>query len=164
MLKNKFNADQFENNRIRIEIEANRFLLEHIIRVYKQFDGDLVSAIVLGVISFHTISTIAKAHGYDTFKISDILSELSDRSIQPCNAYSISESTGIPRETVRRKIEKLIQAGFIVKNDKSEVYFKEGTQFFFSNFSLETVNNILNSASNLRKILIYEEGSGAGAP
>ena len=33
--------------------------------------------------------------------------------LRPCNAFSISSSTGIPRETVRRKVSHLIQQGWI---------------------------------------------------
>lgn len=153
MFKKRFSTEEFEKNRIKIEIETNKFLVDHIVRVYKLFDGDIVSAIVLGAISFHTISNIAPKLNHDTNKISKALANQNDSSIPPCNAYSISESTGIPRETVRRKIEKLVQAGFITKNTKSEVFFKEGTQFFFSHFSLETANNVLNAADNLREFI-----------
>ena len=55
MLKKRFSTEEFEKNRIKIEIETNKFLVDHIVRVYKLFDGDIVSAIVLGAISFHTI-------------------------------------------------------------------------------------------------------------
>ncbi|GEB80895.1 hypothetical protein DDE01_23100 [Desulfovibrio desulfuricans] len=154
MLKTRFSTEEFEKNRIKIEIETNKFLVDHIVRVYKLFDGDITSAIILGAISFHTISNIAPKLNHDTNKISKVLANHNDPRIPPCNAYSISESTGIPRETVRRKIDKLVQAGFITKNTKAEVFFKEGTQFFFSHFSLETANNVLNAADKLREIII----------
>lgn len=110
MLKKRFSTEEFEKNRIKIEIETNKFLVDHIVRVYKLFDGDIVSAIVLGAISFHTISNIAPKLNHDTNKISKALANQNDSSIPPCNAYSISESTGIPRETVIYSPEQTLKA------------------------------------------------------
>jgi hypothetical protein len=42
------------------------------------------------------------------------------------NAYSISEATGIPRETTRRKIKKLIELGAIIEVGRAEYVMKPG--------------------------------------
>lgn len=45
----------------------------------------------------------------------------------PVNALSIAESTGIPRETVRRKIKEMIADGFLVEDERGGYRLKPGT-------------------------------------
>lgn len=40
---------------------------------------------------------------------------LPERTIAPCNALSISDATGMPRETVRRKVKELEKRGWLVR-------------------------------------------------
>ena len=42
------------------------------------------------------------------------------------NATSIAQSTGIPRETVRRKLDRLLKLGFIVEKGRSRYVLKPG--------------------------------------
>lgn len=37
------------------------------------------------------------------------------------NAFSVSKATGIPRETVRRRVDKLVKKGWLAKNAKGEI-------------------------------------------
>jgi hypothetical protein len=41
---------------------------------------------------------------------------------RPINALSVSETTGIPRETVRRKLKALVERGVLVEKDGGYVY------------------------------------------
>lgn len=79
-----------------------------LIRCRRAFDGDLDKMAVLSVIGERTLTTERAAGiSYDRF--------LDGRRGLPCprpiNIQSISECTGIPRETVRRKIAQLIDKG-----------------------------------------------------
>jgi predicted ArsR family transcriptional regulator len=56
------------------------------------------------------------------------------KHLEPTNAFSISQATGIPRETVRRKIDKLQQKGWAVKNERSEVYMSETVSVYLDRF------------------------------
>ena len=48
-----------------------------------------------------------------------------DCGLKPCNAYSIAAATGLPRETVRRKIGRLIELGWICREDNGHLYITE---------------------------------------
>ena len=71
--------------------------------LYRTFDGDITLALVLG-----EIGQYGAASRY-----------LDGRSPnhQPrcCNALSIAHASGIPRETVRRKLKKLLDLGWITE-------------------------------------------------
>ncbi len=44
------------------------------------------------------------------------------RDLRPCNAYSIAAATGLPRETVRRKIARLTELGWINRRRNGHLY------------------------------------------
>jgi predicted transcriptional regulator len=73
-----------------------QFFVEHLADVSRVFDGDLQEVLVLAVIG----QTCIRAN------------ELG-RKNAPINASRISETTGIPRQTVRRKLQSLEQRGWI---------------------------------------------------
>jgi predicted ArsR family transcriptional regulator len=41
---------------------------------------------------------------------------------RPINALSVSEATGIPRETVRRKLKALVEKGVLIEKNGGYVY------------------------------------------
>jgi DNA-binding IclR family transcriptional regulator len=43
-----------------------------------------------------------------------------------CNALSIAEATGLPRETVRRKMKRLVDMGFLVRRDGGDYVMRAG--------------------------------------
>jgi DNA-binding transcriptional ArsR family regulator len=45
----------------------------------------------------------------------------------PANALSIADSTGLPRETVRRKLKELLAAGFVMTDERGGYRLKPGS-------------------------------------
>jgi DNA-binding GntR family transcriptional regulator len=39
-----------------------------------------------------------------------------------CNAFSLSQATGVPRETVRRKIKQLVKLGWIEQHNRHGLF------------------------------------------
>lgn len=75
-------------------------MLHALREIYRLFDGDIVMALVLGELGQHAVA--GNHHG-------------SGRRghLRPSNAHSIAAASGIPRETVRRKLDKLIAKGWV---------------------------------------------------
>lgn len=46
--------------------------------------------------------------------------------LSPCNVSSIAAATGLNRETVRRKVNQLVEAGFLVKSAEGGVGYTTG--------------------------------------
>lgn len=88
-----------------------RFLIE----CRKAFDGDLDRFLVLAVIGERTYSQQHADPGidYDTFRSG----KAPTTPTLDINLRSIAEFSGIPRETVRRKIVELTEKGWITRND-----------------------------------------------
>ncbi len=128
-----FDSDWYEENRSEIAVIMGCFFLRHLNLLYREFKGDFVLCLVLGEIAHHNISGFFSTQG-TCLKIQKQFATYPDRMrhLKPANAFSISEATGIPRETVRRKIDKLQKKGWIIKNDRSEVVICETVSDHFT--------------------------------
>lgn len=98
---------------------ASRFAISAMRRAYRMFDGDLTLFLVFGEIAHHNMSRalamLNLRDAPDSSRWQALMRELQAQKIAPCNALSISEATGIPRETVRRKVKELEARGWLVR-------------------------------------------------
>lgn len=96
--------------------EFSRYLI--ICRKY--FHGDLDLLLLLAVIGDRTL-VAGKIDPSITY--SDLLSgnHLKFRP-EPINYHSVAEFTGIPRESVRRKIQHLIDIGWVERTDEGSLF------------------------------------------
>jgi DNA-binding GntR family transcriptional regulator len=71
-----------------------------------------------------------------------------------CNAHSLSQSTGIPRETIRRKIDALIARGWLEKVPGKGVRITPVCVTHFSHsFNVPTLTELLATARVITGIL-----------
>lgn len=80
------------------------------------FDGDLDSVLILAVVGSAVLprDRLPKDLAYDDF----LTGESRRNLVTPLNTHSISQITGIPRESVRRKLSKLQKKGWTVRDDR----------------------------------------------
>lgn len=117
------NAEPNVDRHREITYLTGRFLGEHITRVYHLFDGDLIAAIVLATVAQHNLQRF-----YDdvAHRADETFDELLDRErhvehMRYCNALSVSAATGVPRETVRRKVRMLEEKGWLKVGERGEL-------------------------------------------
>ena len=98
---------------------ASRFTINTLRRAYRLFDGDLTLFLVFGEIAHYNMSRALQALSVrdapDSPRWRALVRALDEQKVTPCNALSISEATGIPRETVRRKVKELEARGWLVR-------------------------------------------------
>jgi hypothetical protein len=142
----------------------NEFILWHLNRVRGRFDGDLDSALILGEIAHFNMQKIISRHHKPDAIMSEALahaktakhySEVPDigQLIRHCNAFSISASTGIPRETVRRKIQWLQEQGWIEKNAKGHLAITPLPAETFKEFNQEMLAEFFNIYEHIQTVL-----------
>lgn len=139
---------QYEAHRGGVQVSLGLFFIRYLRRLFVEFDGDMVAAIVLGEVAHHNIRVALQSqrargealalHPHET------LGEL-----LPCNAYSVSQATGLPRETVRRKVVGLIRRGWLVRNDRGELEITAMPTEVFADFNFELANGVLELAAAL---------------
>lgn len=92
--------------------------VEHLIECRRTI-GDLDLVLVLAAIGDRTLSERRTDPKLSYFQILDGSANLSPEDI---NIASLSDYTGIPRETVRRKTGELIARGWVERNEKGYFY------------------------------------------
>jgi CRP-like cAMP-binding protein len=99
------------------------FSARHTLRTMRQFaevfdhDYDLVIIfLTVAEVALQAIFHLAAVNPHD----GDIAESFKDLSAVGLSVLSIGESTGIPRETVRRKVRRLIDMGFLAMKDRDK--------------------------------------------
>lgn len=83
------------------------------------FDGDLDLMLILAIIGSRSLPSRRN----QPFTLDDFMtSSLGQRHPDPINLQSIAECSGIPRETVRRKLTQLEQRSWISKNAQGHYF------------------------------------------
>lgn len=85
-----------------------------------QFDGDLDSVLLMLVIAEKTLSLTGPTTdpSFDHFLR---LSEPAGAPFSALNAHYLALHTGIPRETARRKIDRLIERGWVSRSARGDL-------------------------------------------
>lgn len=84
-------------------------------RTWEHFNGDLAMAFVLGEIAVYNVSQLHVSPEACRSLPQRLREGRLHELLKPCNAYSIAEATGMPRETVRRKFGLLEQQDWITR-------------------------------------------------
>jgi hypothetical protein len=129
-----------EERRLEVSYHTGRFMIDHLVRLYAMFEGDLTASIVLGTVAQHNVQRyydeIAKRSpaGFDR------LVEQGDHlpHMRPCNALSVSAATGIPRETVRRKVRWLTRKGWLTVGERGQLAVGKDVRKQFEAFDRQT--------------------------
>ena len=95
-------------------LAVNLYLTRYLGRLSKAFAGDVSEAIVLGEIAHHNVSGVLAEIGRLP-KLHEAVASgrINRHAYLPTNAFSIAQATGIPRQTVRRKIASLTKRGWL---------------------------------------------------
>ncbi len=90
-----------------VEWLLQEFFLWNMNQVRSTFDGDIDSALILGEIAHHNrLMKFGRSASADR-------GDGADPPMSPANIRGISRATGIPRETVRRKVQRLARQGWL---------------------------------------------------
>lgn len=133
---------------------AGRFMTEHLIRVHALFEGDLTAALVLATVAQHNIQRyydeVARGStaGFDEL----VAAGAHVAHLRPCNALSVSAATGIPRETVRRKIQWLEARGWLTKGKRGELAVVVNLSEAFQQFDLEMIERLYECGRTVGRI------------
>jgi DNA-binding MarR family transcriptional regulator len=92
----------------------NDAFCELLVRLRRQFGGDLDRMLVLAIIGSRTLAR----GSIDGLSYDDFMGrERPDDEPAPINLQSIADYSGIPRETVRRKLRDLESLGWIIRRN-----------------------------------------------
>jgi len=120
--------------------------LEFLITLHNLFDGDFDLYIVFGAIGHYRELqfTNGKIDGSkSTLEMPNYLKRL--------NPTTLSDVTGIPRETVRRKIKKLIQMGYISIGERKRLEISFEHKHKLGSFKIATLGEYLKFITKVKE-------------
>lgn len=116
-------------------------------RWFEEFDRDIMLPILLGEIALHNIGTPSPGAG-------DGDDALPECTLKPCNAYSIAAATGLPRETVRRKVARLVELGWVSRRKNGHLYVSSSALHHFGHLmSSRELPDLIDTADRARRLL-----------
>jgi len=116
-------------------------------RCFKLCDGDIYSFIILSEIAMYDSKKTLLDTQRENFN-------LFGEQQRGSNAHSISLSSGIPKETVRRKIKKIQTQGWVVKNNRKQLFISRQRGKELYKFTQETFDNFNCFIENMDKFTI----------
>jgi hypothetical protein len=147
-----------------VTVLMNLMFVRHLIQTYQTFGGDLVAAIVLGEVAHHNLASMTNTAG-TPHELSEALQAEGaalPRRFLPTNSFSIAQATGIPRETVRRKVASLVRRGWMEKDAEGNLYVAASAHESFVAFNAERLRDLLDTARAVESLLRDGPPAGAG--
>jgi len=140
----------------------SHFFIRYLSGLYREFDGDLALVIVLGEIAHHNVCRLFSSNGpLPPFGETNYDDPALYENLEPCNAFSLAAATGIPRETVRRKIDQLVKRGWLLRTANGSVRMRPAVgQHFRPDFNVRLLRELLEVSDQLRRVLASSPGGG----
>lgn len=144
------------DKRTLVSTVVNRFTTDFLRRAYQTFDGDLVMALVFGEIAQYNFSRALRKlmaqNERQHAQWKDMVKSFELEKVAPCNALSISEATGIPRETVRRKVREMERRGWLRREGTNRLSVSPGIAADLQEFTLEILKEFVATMNLMRDL------------
>jgi hypothetical protein len=138
-----------------VSLVMSHFFVRYLAFVYRNFAGDLTLPIILGEVAHHNV-TRHFAGQISAARAAQLALPVERmwREMSPCNAFSLSQATGIPRETVRRKIGQLVKQGWLARNPRGEVTITPAlAAHFLPERNVEMLAELLETSAVIGELL-----------
>ena len=128
-----FNEDNYRICQREITTLMALYHLSYLRRLSEAFNGDLDMPLILGEVALRNIGLLATKRGFSKKNFDQlVVNSRKEGKLLPCSAMSASLATGLPRETVRRKLNKLAKNGFLEKLPDSTFVITEKPLAYYS--------------------------------
>lgn len=124
-------------------------LIRYLVECRRASDGDLDLFLIMATIGERTFN---ERHAPDAMSLEEFVGGTVGKiEPLPINAQSISDFTGIPRETVRRKIDTLLKKGWVKRDQKNYFTATDDVNHAFSRLTEITQKYLQDFTSSLSK-------------
>jgi DNA-binding MarR family transcriptional regulator len=114
---------------------VNSFIVSSLVRLYAEFDGDVLEAVVLGELAQREAPGPSGTQAREDNR--------------HCNAFAIANRTGIPRETVRRKLSSLERRGWVHRETNGAFALTAAARKHFAPWCVELRDKLRELARHL---------------
>ena len=136
-----------------LAFSVNRHIVDHMRRICVELSMDPESAQIWGSLAHLNVLPNLPL-GTDPMVLLDELGCRKEVNLQPIRLTELTQVTGLPRETVRRKLENLRKQGKVSRTDDGKwLYLSTGITDAEREFTRNTVRQFLMTAQTLLSIL-----------
>ena len=136
-----------------LAFSVNRHIVNHLRRMLLELSLDPETAQIWGSLAHMNVLPNLPL-GSDPMEFLDEMGRIRDHVLEPIRLAELVQITGLPRETVRRKLEKLQKMGKVNRTvDNRWVYADTGIGQSEQEFTRDTVLQFLRTAQTLVTIL-----------
>ncbi len=137
-----------------VAFALNRYIVDHLLRFGRQFGPDYQMLVVWGVVAHQSVIHHMPAGSRpSTVLAQDGMLKAPDPELRPVRQRDLSQITGIPKETVRRKLLKLEGEGWIRRQDSGWVLNRDSIDPELREFSRESAKRLLAVSDHIRQLL-----------
>lgn len=142
----------------KIAFTTNRFIIHHMRRLMTDMDMDAESAIVWGLLGQMNVAHYMH-YGKGDVRQFDELGNVAPRTgMKPVRLTDIIQVTGLPRETVRRKLKILQEKGKVTQTETRHwMILESGVDADVVNFTKATTRLLLETARDVAQLLNQED-------
>lgn len=139
-----------------VAFTVNRHLIDHMRRVTLELGVDLETTYIWGLLAHLNTAHLINVYPGLEDALSDTGSTI--RQFRPMRLVDLTEISGLPRETVRRRLEKLKKLGKVERNENGCWQIKSsGVDEHTRQFTRETIRRLLNAARTIEASLLNAE-------
>ena len=137
-----------------VAFALNRYIVDHLLRFARQFGPDYQMLVVWGVVAHQcVIHHVPAGSRPSTVLAPDGLLKTPDAELRPVRQRDLSQITGIPKETVRRKLLKLEREGWLRRQGPGWVLNRDSIDPELREFSRESAKRLLAVSDHIRQLL-----------
>ena len=138
-----------------VAYQVNRHLIDHMLRITRELSTDFESLVLWGVLSHQNVAHLLPPGTLPASVLDEFGHLEGDRTaeLRPLRVRDLVQITGIPRETVRRKLAMLESAGRIQRVDDGWIVNREAVGADLRAFTRETVRRLLMTAQLVTETL-----------
>ena len=132
---------------------CNRFILNYMRRISIELDMDLETTLIWGTLAQMNVLANVPMDA-NPMTVLDDLGTKNDMKLSPLRLSDLTQITGLPRETVRRKLEKLAGMGKVQRTEGSRwVFVQEAIGDPERRFTKQSVQDLMSTAQSLQRLL-----------
>jgi predicted transcriptional regulator len=141
----------------------NRHLLDHFVRVSRHFNLDFESVVIWGVVAAQNAAHLMPPGSLPSTRLTTAgrLPRADVAQVRPLRLRDVTQITGVPRETVRRKLRALVEAGWLVETEAGWVVNRDRFEPELREFTRESMRRFLAAAAEVTAVLLDAERAAA---
>lgn len=147
-----FSPTAYQAHEGEVSLHMSHFFADYLKEIHRNFEGDLALVIVLAEIAHHSTSAWVEHRRPEA--VAQVTDDVRYRRMPSCSAFSLAAATGLPRETIRRKISRLIELGWVEKTGRADVRITpKVAEHFTPDFNMRLLDKFLQTADRIRGVL-----------